>query len=429
MEATNGACADTDGRPGRPDGVGAPGGTPFSVELERLRVARGVSWRQLSKLVGYSPSWLSKVKNGVSPSPSLARRCDEVLGAGGGLLALADNGPDRLPPAQLPAATSGFVGRQAELARMDEVLAGLGVPGTPGVVLVEGPPGVGKTALALRWSHDVADRFTGGRLHADLRGYADGPAVEPADVLDDFLVALGVPAHRIPAEPDRKATLYRSVVASRGVLIVLDNAARAEQVEPLLPGAAGCAVVITSRNRMFGLAVRTHAVRISLGALDPAESAALLRTTVGAAAGSERSIDALARLCANVPLALRIAAELVATHAYLSVEEAVALLSEESRRLDMLSQDPSLALRSVLRWSCRDLGADATRMLELLARHPEPEVDVATAATLGHVSAAEARGLLDGLTGENILQRTARDRYAVDDLMRLFALEHARHRT
>jgi tetratricopeptide (TPR) repeat protein len=393
----------------------------FSRELERLLATRDLSWRKLAKLTGYTPGWLSKVKNGAPPSADLARRCDEVLEADGELISLA--AVRSLRPAQLPATTASFVGRQDELRRLGEALS---EPGALRVVTIEGPPGVGKTALALRLANDITGRFPDGHLYIDLNGFAgNGVPVSPEQSLEILLGALGVPADDIPARLDRKAALFRSVLANRRVLVVLDNAANSKQVEHLLPGGPGCAVIVTSRNRLSGFAVRANSVRVPLGPLSIEESSRLISAVIGSerASGEAEALAELSRRCAYLPLALRIAAERVNNHP----ERPVSVLAQElaAESLDMLSTDDTIAVRTVFSWSYRSLDIVIARMFRLVSLHPGPHFSVAAAAALAGVAVGEAHALLKALTGMHLLDQVGRDRYQQHDLLRFYGLERA----
>jgi tetratricopeptide (TPR) repeat protein len=398
--------------------------SPFVKELERLLVQRGLSWRKLSGLVGYTPGWLSKIKNGVAPSADLARRCDEVLEAGGRLTSLASVRSIR--PAQLPASTASFVGREPELRRISEALTAAGQPGTLRVVTIEGPPGVGKTALALRSAQDVSGRFADGHLYIDLNGHSSGVPVEPEQSLEEFLGALGVPAGEIPVGLAHKAALLRSVLSERRVLVVLDNASNFRQIEHLLPGASGCAVMVTSRNRLSGLSIRTDAVRVVLGPLTSGESSDLLRTVIGGdRATSEASALAdLAQRCAYLPLALRIAADHVINHPGSSVSEMIEDLASEGQ-LEVLSVDDAVAVRKVFSWSYRTLDEATARMFRLVSLHPGASFSVAAAAATTNLTVLESQALVDALTRMHLVEQVGRDRYRLHDLLRFYGLERA----
>ncbi|MGH3761595.1 tetratricopeptide repeat protein [Actinophytocola sp.] len=403
------------------------GTSPFADELERLLRKRGLSWRRLSDLIGYTPSWLSKIKHGAPPSAELARKCDQVLEADGQLIALAasSGGPVRL--AQLPAAAATFVGREAELYALAGILSYEGEPGTPQLVAIDGPPGAGKTALALRVAHTVADQYSDGQLYVDLRGYSpDGQPRVVDEVLEEFLTALGVQLDVIPAGLEARAKLYRSVLADRRVLVVLDNAADSSQLEPLLPASSGCGVVVTSRKRLGGLTVQGDQ-RITLGPMAEEESTTLLCKVIGKdrAIAEPDAVRALASRCGHLPLALRIAAERVATHPHHSVSLLVEELATEEQRLEALATDDSVAVKTVFSWSYRDLSVDAARMFRMIGLHSGSHIRTGAAAALGDQPMVRARRLLDRLAGVHLIEGLGNDRYRMHDLLRVYAAEQA----
>jgi tetratricopeptide (TPR) repeat protein/transcriptional regulator with XRE-family HTH domain len=403
------------------------GTSPFAEELERLLRKRGLSWRRLSDLIGYTPSWLSKIKHGAPPSAELARKCDQVLEAEGQLIALAaaTGGPVRL--AQLPAAAATFVGRDAELFALCQILSVHGTPGTPQTIAIDGPPGAGKTALALRVAHTVVEHYSDGQLYVDLRGYSpDGQPRVVDEVLEEFLTALGVQIDVIPAGLEARAKLYRSVLADRRVLVVLDNAAASHDLAPLVPASSSCGVVVTSRKRITGIELRGDS-RITLGPMAQEESITLLRKVIGAdrAAAEPEAVRALADRCGNLPLALRIAAERVATHPHHSVSLLVEELATEEQRLDGLSTDDSVAVKTVFSWSYRDLSPEAARMFRLIGLHTGSHFRTGAAAALADQPLVRARRLLDRLTGVHLLEGLGNDRYRMHDLLRVYAAEQA----
>jgi len=401
--------------------------SPFGRELRRLREQRGLSLQKFADFVNYSRGYIGKVETGDKPpTPELAHRCDEVLEARGKLIALVTaEGLPRL--AQLPAAAATFVGRQTQLHQLEDALAGEDLPGAPRTVAIDGPPGAGKTALALRFAYQIKDRFPDGQLYVDLHGYSpdDHPA-RPGTVLEEFLVALGMRATTIPAGVEQRAALYRSLLDGRQVLLVLDNARDSLQVEPLLPGSVGCGVVVTSRKRLSGLDMRQDQ-RLSLGPMTERESMVLLRTVIGACRADEEpgAVQGLARRCGHLPLALRIAAERVATHPHHSVVELVEELEEEEERLDGLSTEDSVAVRNVFFWSYRDLSGEAARMFRHFGLHRGPHISVQAAAALAGVSPAQSRRLLDRLVSVHLLEGTSNGRYRAHDLLRVYAAERA----
>lgn len=398
------------------------GNSAFSREVARLLAQRGLSWRKLAVLVDYTPSWLSKVKNGAPPSAELAQRCDDVLEASGRLIALAQAKPER--PAHLPAVTAFFTGRTAQLRQLDNALAAPRQSGTPRVAAIDGPPGSGKTTLALRWAHDHADVFSGGHLYANLRGYSrHGSPATQLDVLEEFLLALGMPAGQLPATVEQRAALYRSLLSGSRVLVVLDNAAHLDQIEPLLPGSGECAVLVTSRNHLLGLGVRTGAARITVGPMSEQDSCSLLRNIIGATnekAGPE-SLSDLAKCCAYLPLALRIAAERVVTGLEHDVSAVVAHLRADG--LDPLDLDDTTAIRSVFSWSYRSLPAESARMFRLLSLHPGRHISTAAAAALAGRAEPDAHRLIGTLVSAHLVEATSPGRYRLHDLLQLYAHE------
>ncbi|CAM5579151.1 hypothetical protein GCM10010329_76550 [Streptomyces spiroverticillatus] len=304
-----------------------------------------------------------------------------------------------------------------------------GAPGTVPLVVVSGTAGVGKTAFAVHWAHRVSARYPEGQLYVDLRGFDLGRPMPWADALAGFLRALGLDGANIPLDPDERAALFRTRTAGRDMLLVLDNALSAEQVRPLLPGSASCAVVVTSRHSLGGLVARNGARRMDLGPLSAGEATALLCLLIGERARADRAAcAALAEQCARLPLALRVAAELAVARVGVPLAELVAGLADQRQRLRRLDAagDPRAAVRSVFSWSYRNLPADAARGFRLLSLHPGPDVGVpATAALLG-AGVDEATGVLDVLSQAHLVQCTAPGRVTMHDLLRAYADELSR---
>jgi tetratricopeptide (TPR) repeat protein len=298
-------------------------------------------------------------------------------------------------------------------------------------VVITGSAGVGKTALALHWAHRIRDSFPHGELYANLRGYDDGPAVTAEAVLDRFLRDLGVASATIPADLDGRAALFRSLIAGRRVLIVLDNVADIGQVRPLIPGDAGPLVVITSRNQLSGLAIRDGARRVQLDIFQESDAVALVRqlTRTGGRRDALADLTELARLCARLPLALRVAAEHAVSRPTMRLAELIADLRDDSMLWDALSTGDGPygeAVRTVFAWSYRDLPEEAARMFRALGLHQGPDISLAVAAAAVGVPVRAARRALDILLGAFLVQSVRPHRYELHDLLRAYALDQAR---
>jgi DNA-binding SARP family transcriptional activator len=342
---------------------------------------------------------------------------------------VAADGPQPVVPRELPAGVRHFTGRGGELKELTALLDQADEE-TPTVVIsaIGGTAGVGKTALAVQWAHQVAARFPDGQLYVNLRGYDPGPPVPAAEALAGFLRALGVPGQDIPAEEDERAARYRSLLAGRRLLVVLDNAGEVEQVRPLLPGSAGCVVVVTSRDMLAGLIARDGAARLDLDLLPLTEAVGLLRALIGERVDADPAAAAvLAARCARLPLALRVAAELAAARPDVSLTGLAGELADQQRRLDLLDAggDPRTAVRAVFSWSSRHLDADAARVFRLAGLHPGPDFDPAAAAALTGDTVERARLLLGVLARAHLVEPTGAGRYGMHDLLRTYAAEQA----
>jgi DNA-binding SARP family transcriptional activator/tetratricopeptide (TPR) repeat protein len=341
-------------------------------------------------------------------------------------------------PAQLPAAVSAFIGRTAELSALDSLLpateadgpAGRAVgPAAMAIAAVSGTAGVGKTALTLRWANRVAGRFPDGQLYVNLRGFdPGGPATDPAEVLHGFLVAFGVPAARVPPGRDDRTGLFRSVLAGKRVLVVLDNARDVDQVRPLLPGSPGCLVVVTSRNQLTSLVVTGGARPLVLDLPSPDEARDLFAHRIDGhrLAADPGAVDEIVERCARLPLALAIAAARAAVQPGLPLTALAGQLRDSADRLATLrGGDRATDLCAVFSWSYRRLSAEAARLFRLLGLHPGPDIGSAAAASLLGVPTARARQLLAELTAANLLSEHRPGRYACHDLLRAYAAERA----
>ncbi|MDQ4032540.1 MAG: NB-ARC domain-containing protein, partial [Actinomycetota bacterium] len=331
-------------------------------------------------------------------------------------------------PHQLPADTSHFVGRAEELRQLSKLLGNSVTEdgGTVVISAVSGTAGVGKTALALRWAHRVRDEFPDGQLYVNLRGYDPDRPLSAADALAGFLRALGMAGQDIPLELEERAASYRSLLDGRRMLIVLDNASTVEQVRPLLPGTASC-VVVTSRDSLAGLVARHGAQRLDLDLLIPEDAVALLGVLIGSRVTTEPDVAAaLARQCAWLPLALRVAAELAVTRPATTLAQLVDELSDQQRRLDLLDADGDdrTAIRAVFSWSYHHLPAETARAFRLVGLHPGPSLDSYAAAALVKSSHQEAQRHLDVLTRAHLIQLSS-GRYGMHDLLRAYATDLA----
>lgn len=329
--------------------------------------------------------------------------------------------PSAAVPAQLPAGVPDFVGRAAELSRLDG-FAGDG--GTAVITAIAGAAGVGKTAFAVHWSQAARTRFPDGQLYLDLRGYAEVPPMPAPDALGWLLRGLGVPNERIPPDPEEASALLRTVLADRRVLLILDNARDAAHVRPLLPGSGASFTIVTSRDRLSGLVAREGARRLTLDVLTPAESLLLLQRVLGRdrVAAEPDAAAALTGFCGHLPLALRITATDLADHPDRRVAEHLADLHETAglTRLE-LDGDRRSSVRAVFDLTYAAFDAPAQRMFRLLGLLPGADFTAESAAALTLEPEPVAARLLDGLTTAHFLQRARSGRYTLHDLLRRYA--------
>jgi len=412
----------------------------FGTQLRRLRKRAGLTQEQLAERAKLSVNAISALERGERRYPyrHTVRVLGDALGLGDEERAVLQGaatrgGRDPAPPVprQLPALTRAFTGRTAELARLDALAgtpSGGGADVAMVIALIDGTAGVGKTTLALAWAQRVGARFPDGQLYANLRGHDPGPPAKPSEVLNGFLRALNPGFANPPTVPER-AALFRSLVNGRRVLVVLDNAASADQVRPLLPGSPSCLVVVTSRAYLTGLATDYGAARVDLGLLPPPDAVSLLRTVIGheRVTAEPEAVGQVARLCGRLPLALHLAGQRAALRPDIPLGELAAELADETRRLDVLTigTDVSTAVRRVFQWSYRSLGHPQARMFGLVGLHPGAEISVLAAAALAGVPPTAARRLLDDLTDARLVDQAGRHRYRMHDLLRIYARERA----
>jgi tetratricopeptide (TPR) repeat protein/transcriptional regulator with XRE-family HTH domain len=443
-------------------------GTGFGGRLAACRRSAGLTQQELAGRSGLSIRAISNLELGRarSPHPDTVHRLANALGLhsdsqaaflaaasrrlGGGAanpvpgdrsargqsaatLAASAAAPAGPVLRQLPAAVAGFTGRAPELAALSGILddACGGRPGTVVISAIAGPAGVGKTALALHWAHQVAARFPDGQLYVSLRGFdPSGTPAAPEAAIRGFLDALGVPPEQMPPTLEAQAGLYRSLLADKRMLIVADNAWDEQQVRPLLPASPGSLVLVTSRSQLGGLAAADGARLISLDVLSHGEAVQLLTTRLGArrAAAEPPAVSEIADLCACLPLALAVAAARAAARPRFPLAALAAELADSAGRLDALDAgDLGSCVRSVFSWSTQQLTGEAARMFRLLGIHPGPDISVPAAASLAGIPEADARRLLQGLARAHLIAEHAPGRYAFHDLLRAYATEWAHH--
>ena len=426
------------------------------AELERLAVAHPLrehlharlmqalyrDGRQAEALAVYRRARRVLVDElGTEPGAELRELHRQVLATG---LAQAAPEPARLPPGdarmgsarrktvprELPGPVPQFVGRAAELADLSDALERATAQQPQGLVIlaIAGTAGVGKTALAVQWAHQVAERFPDGQLHVNLRGHDPGQPVTAADALAGFLRSLGLADRDIPAATGERAARYRSLLAGRRMLIVIDNARDVGQVRPLLPGGPSCVTLVTSRDALSGLVARNGARRLELAPLPPAEAAGLLRALIGERADADPAATAtLAAYCARLPLALRVAAERAVASPGVPLADVTSELADRRARLDLLDAagDGLTAVRAVFSWSVRHLDDQAARAFRLLGLHPGADYDAYAVAALTGTTLGQARLMLHRLACAHLIQPAGTGRYGMHDLLRAYAADQA----
>ncbi|MFD7408536.1 ATP-binding protein [Streptomyces sp. NPDC059866] len=391
------------------------------LTLEELAAASGVSVRAISDM---------------ERGKSLPRQA--TLGELMDALELDEEGRRRLVqasvrragrvPQQLPPDLAVFRGRQEALAAVGDVMER--VSGRGGHVVISaigGMAGVGKTTLAVHWAHRVVERFPDGQLYVNLRGFEDsGRPLDPGEALGGFLRALGVASTELPSGVGERSVLFRELTASRRLVVVLDNARDAEQVRPLLPAAAGCLTIVTSRSQLAALAATEGASLFSLDVWTKEEAVAALAARIG----EERcrvepeAAAELVELCGCLPLAIAVVGAQLSAEPQVPMRLAVRELREAEPRLDALAADDRrVDVRAVFSWSYRALTPETARFFRYLTAHPGPAVSAQAAASLAGVEMPTARRHLRELTSASLLSRDSEGRYVLHDLVRAYGTE------
>ncbi|WP_433301582.1 ATP-binding protein [Actinoplanes sp. CA-030573] len=416
------------------------GASAFGLAVRAHRRRLGLSQEDLAERIGVSTSTIGKVEAGriSRPRPATMRLLADAFGLTGeardsfcqtaGGPPPTQPAPTR-PPAQLPPEMFPFTGRAEELARLDALLAMSGDRPTVAVIsALSGMAGIGKTSLAVHWARRVSGHFPDGQLYVNLRGFDPyGRVMDPADAVRGFLDALGVAPDRIPAGADAQAARYRSLLAGKRVLVLLDNARDAEQVRALLPGSPSALVLVTSRNQLTGLLATDGAHPLQLGVLSPEESRDLLNERLGddRVAAEPGAVPEIVAACAGLPLALSIAAARARQSGF-PLAALAADLNAAGHRLNALDAgDPLSDVRAIFSWSYATLTPPAARLFRLLGVHPGADLSVPAAAALAGAPVPETRRLLTQLTRANLATEHRPGRFAQHDLLRAYAAELA----
>lgn len=403
--------------------------------VAQLMLAQYRAGRQSDALTTYYETRrVLRAELGIEPSGPVRELHEQILANDTSLDApqsgrLAVSAHDQsLVPAQLPHTVRNFTGRHAELTALRGLL-GRGAAG-PAIVAINGPAGVGKTALAVHFAREIAAGYPDGQLYLNLRGFDPvQSALSVQESLGQLLRGLGLDPKRISGSPDEQAATFRAVLARKRVIVLLDNAVSARQVLPLLPDAPGCLVVVTSRNRLEELVTPYPVHRVPLDVLTSEDSVTLLAHVCGDERVAEEQAAArrLAKLCGYLPLALRVAAERVTGHSHLRLSDLVEDLTAERDRLDVLDSgdDEASTVRAVFSWSYHALKPEPRRVFRMLGLHPSTEFDEGVAAATLSISATVARRLLASLAADHLLESTGAGRFRFHDLIRVYAGECA----
>ena len=405
----------------------------FAALLRDLRSGARLTQEELAEAAALSPRSVSDLERGIATAPrrETVRLLADALGLTGPARAEFEAAARGRPVTALPVTggaaalrtlprdIASFTGRQQELAELVEAAAGAG--GVAGIHAIGGMAGVGKTAFAVHAAHRLTDRFPGGQIFLSLHGHTPGQQpVDPADALASLLLTAGVPPAQIPPGLEARMALWRDRLAERQLLLILDDAASSEQVRPLLPGAGGSLVLVTSRRHLSAL---DDATAVSLDTLPPGQAAALLVRLAGRAGliPADPAVAEIARLCGYLPLAIGMVARQLRHHPAWTAAGRAAELAAAAGRLELMSTE-NLSVAAAFDLSYADLGPDLQRLFRRLGLHPGAEIDGYAAAALDGTDLTAARRGLEALYDQYLLTESAADRYRMHDLIR----EHAR---
>ncbi|GAA5199740.1 BTAD domain-containing putative transcriptional regulator [Rugosimonospora acidiphila] len=410
----------------------APLNERLQAAIMQVLAATGCAAEALARFAAFRSRLSDEL--GVEPGPQLMAVHRAILDGApleSGAAAEADPQPAARPGirlAQLPADLPTFAGRSGAIERLSSFLRGHGDGSASArIVAVSGLGGIGKTTLAVHCGHLLDADFPGGQLYVNMRGFdPSGACVKPQDALRSFLTALGVSERDQPQDLDAQVALYRSMIAGRQIIVVIDNVRDSQHARPLLPGTPGCAAIVTSRDALTGLIVAEGALPVVLNLLSRAEAEVMLEQRLGArrVATEPGAVDEIIAYCVGVPLALAIFSARAATHPQFALGQLSAELAEASHRLDSFGRtDGDNDLRAVFSWSYDLLGDSSARLFRLLAIHPGPAFGATTAASLMAVDTRTGAELLGELGRANLLIEYEPGRFRMHDLVRAYSAE------